>query len=79
MKYKSKYDIIMDDGIYKSRNGIVEMKHELPPSFERVEEEKKIDWRDLAINAGLEDEELKKFMKKNASQKQKQLDKLKEV
>ena len=35
-------------------------------------------WKELAIECGLEGEELKKFMKKNTEQKKKQLEKLKE-
>jgi len=76
MKYKSEYDIIMNDGIYRSKNGIVEMDHELPESFERVKEEIKTDWKKLAIDAGLEGDNLKKFMKMNATNKQKKLDSL---
>ena len=76
MKYKSKYDIIMNGKIFKSRGGVVEMPHELPSSFIKIEEEIKVDWKELAIEAGLEGEDLKKFMKKNALQKQKQLEKL---
>jgi len=78
MKYKSKYDIIMNGKIFKSRSGVVEMPFELPKTFIKIDEEKKTDYKELAINAGLEGDELKKFMKKNAQQKQKQLEKLKE-
>ncbi len=41
MKYKSDYDIVMDDGVYKTVNGIVEMPYELPKSFIRIEENTK--------------------------------------
>lgn len=79
MKYYSEFDIYMGDKIYSPKNGIVDLPHELPEQFKRVEEETKIDWKQLADNAGIKGEELKKFMKKNESQRQIQLDKLKEV
>lgn len=69
----------MGDKIYKSKDGIVELEHDLPDSFERVEsikQEKKIDWKDLGLKAGLNGDDLKKYMKKNAEQKRKQLDKI---
>lgn len=44
----------------------------------KEEKEQKIDWRKLGIDAGLKGEDLKKFMKKNAKNKQIQLDKLKD-
>ena len=79
MKYYSNFDVYMGDKIYSPKNGIVDLPHELPGQFKRVEEETKTDWKQLADDAGIKGEELKKFMKKNESQRQIQLDKLKEV
>ena len=79
MKYYSNFDVYMGDKIYSPKNGIVDLPHELPEQFKRVEEETKTDWKQLADDAGIKGEELKKFMKKNESQRQIQLDKLKEV
>jgi len=85
MKYKSDMDIWWSDGsLYKSHNGIVECPHELPHPFIKLEEMKKAkpviedkpDWKQLAINAGLKGDDLKKFMKMNATNKQIKLDKL---
>ncbi len=41
-----------------------------------VQEEIKIDWKDLADKAGIKGEDLKKFMRKSAKNRQIQLDKL---
>ncbi|MCP4989058.1 MAG: hypothetical protein GY928_24270 [Colwellia sp.] len=40
--------------------------------------EDKIDWKDLADKAGIEGEDLKKFMRKSSKNRQIQLDKLKD-
>ena len=47
-------------------------------ALEPVEEIKNPSWKELATECGLKGEELKKFMKKNVEQKQKQLEKLKD-
>jgi len=85
MKYKSDMDIWWSDGsLWKTKGGIVDCPHELPESFIRVEEMKmaklesdvKTDWKALAIDVGLLGDDLKKFMKMNAKNKQLKLDKL---
>ena len=38
MKYYSEFDIYMGDKIYSPKNGIVDLPHELPEQFKRVEE-----------------------------------------
>jgi arsenate reductase-like glutaredoxin family protein len=71
----SKCDIDYSERVYKvhiSRCSVEKKTAEVKPK-----EEIKIDWRDLGEKAGLEEEELNKFMKKSTKNRQIQLDKLK--
>ena len=74
-KHKCDKNIILDGKTYKPVMGIVE----LPVVMEKhnpIEDENKPDYKQLAMDAGLKGEELKKFMKMNATNKQLKLDKL---
>ena len=76
-KYYSDLPIITDK-VNPSINGIVTVSKELK-GFKPVEDKKesdKVNYRELAEKAGLEGDELKKFMKKNEANKIKQLEQL---
>ena len=77
MNYKYYSDLpIITDKVNLSINGIVTVSKELE-GFKLVEEkEDKPDYKQLAIDAGIKGDELKKFMKMNATNKQLKLDKL---
>lgn len=76
-KYKCNKNVIIDGRTYKPNGNIVVLPVE-HDKLELIEEEEKTDWKQLGIDAGLEGEELKKFMKKSTANRQIQLDKLKE-
>ncbi len=64
--YKSKYDIIMDDGIYKSCNGLVTMPYKLDKPFVLVEKnvtntvDEKSELIKIAVELGLSESILKR-------------------
>ena len=75
-------NVIWNGVTYKSDGRIVYLPEAVAifnPIENEIIEETKTDWKQLADDAGIKGEELKKFMKKNESQRQIQLDKLKEV
>ncbi|MCP4254843.1 MAG: hypothetical protein GY775_15850 [Candidatus Scalindua sp.] len=69
-------NVIHNGRTYRSVGRVVELP-EAVAMYNPTEEEIKRDWKADAIDAGLEGEELKKFMGKNKALRQKQLDKLK--
>ena len=77
-KHKINKIVIFEGKTYLPANGIVTLP-KIDKRYNPIEEVKegKPDWKQLAVESGLEGEDLKKFMKKNAEQKQKQIDKLK--
>ncbi len=83
-KYKvnAKNHIHSDGKSYRVVNGVLTVPFKIDAPFatiiEDVKEEIKREWKTEAINLGLEGDELKKFMGKNKTQRQKQLDKLKD-
>ncbi len=83
-KYKvdAKNHTHSDGTSYRVIDGVLTVPFEINAPFARLieepkKEEIKRDWKAEAIEAGLEGEELKKFMGKNKALRQKQLDKLK--
>ena len=74
IKHKHDINYYIDGKKYKSINGIIELPKRIE-SLNPVDEDVK-DWKAEAVTLGLEGEDLKKFMGKNKTQRQKQLDKL---
>ena len=80
MKHNFNQDYVYEGKIYKCVNGVIDIPVEiqnLNPIKPEVKSDKP-DWKELAKSAGLEGDNLKKFMKKNADVKQKYLDNLKD-
>jgi len=80
-KYKvdAKNHTHSDGESYTVVDGVLTVPFEINAPFAKLIEEvkeDKTDWKALAIDAGLKGDELKKFMKMNAKNKQLKLDKL---
>jgi len=72
VKTESEYDATIEDGYIDNFNEALNSK----PVELKIED--KPSWKELAIECGLEGDELKKFMKKNSEQKKRQLEKIKD-
>ena len=68
-------NVIFEGGTYRSEGRKV-MLPKAVAMYNPVKQEAKTDWKELGINAGLEGDDLKKFMSKNKEARQKQLDKI---
>ncbi len=78
-KYNASQHTNKNGKVYKPVKGILTVPSEIKTFSHLLISCEKTDWKELGINAGLKDKDLKKFMGKNKEARQKQLDKLKEI